>query len=120
MLKAFGGSIGRAEVLREKEDLYKSIYTIISKMEELDIIDMLKEADIIYKSQDDKFDVLDYINVILFEKAKTKPKYINGIKIVENTKERLKANSNYNMCIDNMLFSLWEEMNFEKYSRNPI
>lgn len=120
MLKAFGGSIGRAEVLREKEDLYKSIYTIISKMEKLDIIDMLKEADIIYKSQDDKFDVLDYINVILFEKAKTKPKYINGIKIVENTKERLKANSNYNMCIDNMLFSLWEEMNFEKYSRNPI
>ena len=79
---------------------------------------MLKQADIIYKSQEDKFEILEYINVVLFEKSKMNLQYLNGIEIVEKTKERLKANSNYNMCIDNMLFSLWEEMNFEKHSRN--
>ena len=120
MIKAFGGSIGKAEVLREKQELYQSVYNSIDKIEKLDLIDMLKQADIIYKSQEDKFEILEYINVILFEKSKTNLQYLNGIEIVEDTKERLKANSNYNMCIDNMLFSLWEEMNFEKYSRNQI
>lgn len=114
MIKAFGGSIGKAEVLKEKQELYHSIYDCIDKIETLDLIDMLKKADIIYKSQDDKFEILDYINVILFEKSKSNIRYLNCIDIVENTKERLKANSNYNMCIDNMLFSLWEELHFEK------
>lgn len=118
MIKSFGGSIGKAEILREKQELYSHIYNSIDKIEKLDLIDMLKEADIIYKSQDDKFEILEYINVILFEKSKTNMNYLKGIDIVEETKKRLKANSNYNMCIDNMLFSLWEEINFEKYSRN--
>ena len=43
--------------------------------------------------------------------------YINCINIVEDTKKRLKANSNYDMCIDNLLFGIWEEFN-EKYSRS--
>ena len=120
VIKAFGGSIGKAEILREKKELYEAIYNSIDKIERLDLIDLLKQADIIYKSQDDKFDILEYINVILFEKAKTNFKYLNCIDIIEKTKERLKANSNYNMCIDNMLFSLWEEMNFEEHSRNQV
>lgn len=118
MIRAFGGSIGKAEVLREKQELYQAVYNSIDKIERLDLIDMLKQADIIYKSQEDKFEILEYINVVLFEKSKMNLQYLNGIEIVEKTKERLKANSNYNMCIDNMLFSLWEEMNFEKHSRN--
>ena len=118
MIRSFGGSIGKAEILREKQELYSHVYNSINKIEKLDLIDMLKEADIIYKSQDEKFEILEYINVILFEKAKTNLNYLKGIDIVEETKKRLKSNSNYNMCIDNMLFSLWEEINFEKYSRN--
>ncbi len=118
MIRAFGGSIGKAEVLREKQELYQAVYNCIDKIEGLDLIDMIKQADIIYKSQEDRFEILEYINVILFEKSKTNLKYLNGIDIVEKTKQRLKANSNYNMCIDNMLFSLWEEMNFEEHSRN--
>lgn len=37
-------------------------------------------------------------------------KYLNCINIVEDTKIRLNANGNYNMCIDNMLLKIWEEM----------
>ena len=118
MIKSFGGSIGKAEILREKQELYSDVYNSIDKIEKLDLIDMLKQADVIYKSQEDKFEILDYINVILFEKSKVNLNYLKGIDIVEETKKRLKSNSNYNMCIDNMLFSLWEEINFEKYSRN--
>ena len=37
-------------------------------------------------------------------------KYIKCIEIVEETKKRLKANSNYDMCIDYMIFSMWQEI----------
>lgn len=112
IIKSFGGSIKKADIFIEKEELYSAIYNAIDNIEKLDLIDMLKQADIIYKSQDEKFEILEYINVILFEKAKKRNTYLKGIEIVEETKKRLKANSNYNMCIDNMLFSLWELLNF--------
>ena len=34
-------------------------------------------------------------------------RYINLVDIIEDTKKRLKANSNYDMCIDNLLFNIW-------------
>ena len=110
MLEIFQGSIKRANELRDKQELYDSIYDIINKMEQNDLIETMKKADIIYKSQDDKFDILEYINIICFNKAKQDRKYIKCIEIIEDTKKRLKANSNYNMCIDNMLLKIWEEI----------
>lgn len=110
MLEIFGGSIGKAEKLRDKQELYNNIIEIIDKIKILDLIDILKKADIIYKSQEEKNDILEGVNVILFKKAKQDIRYLNCIEIVEDTKKRLNSNSNYNMCIDNMLFKIWEEM----------
>ena len=70
----------------------------------------IKNSDIIYKSQEDRQDILEYINIILFKKAKQNQKYLNCINIVEDTKKRLRANSNYNMTIDNMIMTIWEEI----------
>lgn len=110
MIETFQGSIGRAEKLKDKEELYNSIYDIINEIKNKDIIEIMKKADIIYKSSDDRFEILEYMNIICFNKSKEDIRYINCIKIIEETKKRLKANSNYNMCIDNMLFKIWEEM----------
>jgi DNA polymerase-3 subunit delta' len=110
MLEIFQGSIGKAEVLREKQELYNSVSNVIEKIKSLDLIDFLKTADIIYKSQDDKYDILESINVLLFNKSKQDIRFLNCIDIVEDTKRRLNSNGNYNMCIDNMLFKIWEEM----------
>ena len=107
---ASSGSIGKAEILKDKEELYGSIDKIINNIEKMDLIDTLKNADIIYKSQEDKQDILEYINIILFNKAKQNEKYLNCIKVVEEAKKRLKANSNYNMTIDNMIMTIWEEI----------
>lgn len=111
MLEAFQGSIGRAEMLKDKSELYDSIYKIMTQTNKINLIDLLKKAEIIYKSQEDKYEILDYINIILFKYSKENIKYVNCINIVEDTKKRLKANSNYNMCIDDMLFKIWEEIN---------
>ena len=110
LLEIFGGSIGKAEKLKDKQELYNSIVEIIENIENLDIIDLFKRADVIYKSQEEKNSILDAINTILFKMGKENIKYLNCINIVEDTKIRLNANGNYNMCIDNMLLRIWEEM----------
>ena len=110
MLDIFGGSIGKAEDLRDKEELISNIIKIVENIKLLDLPDVLKKADVIYKSQEDKNDILDAINVILFKMSKRDNRYLNCIDIVENTVKRLNANANYNMSIDNMLFKIWEEM----------
>ena len=110
VILASGGSIGKAENLKDKEELYKSIDKVMNNLEKMDLIDTLKNADIIYKSQDEKQNILEYINIILFKKSKQNKKYLDCINIVEETKKRLKANSNYNMTIDNMIMTIWEEI----------
>ena len=57
--------------------------------------------------------------MLLIKKADENYKYANCIDIVEETKRRIKANSNYNMCVDFMLFGIWGEVN-EEYSRSKI
>ena len=45
--------------------------------------------------------------------SKEETKYVKCINIVEDTKKRLKQNANYDMCIDNMIFNMWEEVNWK-------
>ena len=111
IIEAANGSIGKAELLKDKQELYIAIDTILENIEKMDLIDTLKNADIIYKSQDEKNEILEYINIKFLKKAKENLKYLKCIDIVEETKKRIKANSNYNMSIDNMLISIWEVIN---------
>jgi len=111
IIEAANGSIGKAELLKDKQELYIAIDTVLENIEKMDLIDTLKNADIIYKSQDEKNEILEYINIKFLKKAKENLKYLKCIDIVEETKKRIKANSNSNMSIDNMLISIWEVIN---------
>lgn len=111
MLYMYQGSIGKALELKEKQEEYRNIENIINNINRYDLIDFINNAEILYKSKEEINDILDYINVILFNKAKDEYLYTNCIQIVENTKKRLKQNANYDMSIDNMLFNIWEEIN---------
>lgn len=104
------GSIGKAEKFKDKQELYSNIFDILDNAENMDLIDFLKKASLIYQSQDDKYDILDCINIILFNKSKENIKYINCIDFVEEAKNRLSLYANYNMCVDNLLFRIWEEI----------
>ncbi len=108
ILNAANGSIGKLENIKDKQELYISIKTIIDSLESSDLIDILKLSEIIYKSQEDINEILEYINLIVFNLAQENIKYVDCIKIVEETKKRIKANSNYNMTIDYLIFNIWE------------
>ena len=113
LLEASNGSISKLIQLRENIEAYKSLDTIINKLSSGDIIDVWNNAEILYKSKDTINNLLDYFNVIFFNKLRktNEIKYINSIKIVELTKNRLSANANYDMCIDNLLLKISEEFN---------
>lgn len=111
MLEIFQGSIGKAILLKDKKEQYEKIELIIKSISQKSIIDILNMSEILYKSKEEIFDILEYINVILIKLAKTDYEYIKCINIVEETKTRLKQNANYDMSIDNMLFNMWEDVN---------
>lgn len=111
MLEIAGGSVTQALSVQGKEEIFNEIKTIFSNLEKIKIIDLLNKKDLVFKDKDYIYEILDYINIILFNKIKENIKYTNCIKIVEETKDRLKKNSNYDMTIDNLLLKVWEEIN---------
>ena len=111
MLDLFQGSIGKAIELKDKQEQYENIRNIVTKLNSNDLIDTIKTAESLYKNKEEIYELLEYINITLLKMAKTDYRYTNCIQIVENTKQRLKQNANYDMCIDNMLFNMWEEIN---------
>ncbi len=110
-LAMFQGSIGKAILLKDKQEEYQKIEIMIEGLKTKDLIDLIQLAEPLYKAKEEIFELLEYINILLLKQAKTNYLYTNCIKIVENTKKRLKQNGNYDMCIDNLIFNMWEELN---------
>lgn len=104
------GSIEKAIKLSEKKDIYENIEKILIDMQEKDLVEIIGMSEEIYKAKDEIDLVLEFINVLLLSLRKQDIKYIRCIEIVEETKKRLKANCNYDMCIDYMIFSIWEQI----------
>jgi len=100
------GSIGKAIKLNENKNIYENIERIFLNMQKKDLIEIIQMSEEIYKAREEINSILDYMNVILLKLSKQNIKYIRCIEIVEQTKKRLKANSNYDMCIDNLLFNM--------------
>jgi len=114
LIKAYDGSIGKALLAKDKIDIYQEIYELICDMDKKDIIDILNKGEVLYKNKDDIYELLDYINIVLFDLSKESGynnKYLNCINIIEKAKSKLKSNNNFDMCIDDLLISVWEEIN---------
>ena len=113
-LAIFQGSIGKAISLKDKQEEYDNLEAMIENLNKKDLIEILQLAEPLYKAKEEIFEILEYINILLLKQAKENYLYTNCINIVENTKKRLKQNANYDMCIDNMVFNMWEELVFSR------
>ncbi len=111
VLDIFQGSIGKAIKLKDKQEEYQNINKMIEVLGSKELPEIVDLAELLYKSKEEILEILEYINVILLKKSKEKYAYANCINIVEETKKRLARNANYDMCIDYMIFSMWEELN---------
>ena len=84
-------------------------------MENTDIIDLIKSKEEIFKDKQETDNILTYINLIFFDKIRENNKYIECMKILEETKDKLNKNNNFDMTIDNFIMTVWEEINGKHY-----
>ena len=104
------GSVAKAETISEKREMFAQLKNIADYLSKNSLIDVLNNSDLLYSSKDDIMTLLDFLNIIFFEKAKENIKYSKAISIIEKTKKKILANNNYDMCIDYMLMHIWEEL----------
>ena len=109
LLKACGGSIGKAIQLKDNQDTYLELQKILSNLGKADIIDIFKHTQILYNKENIQ-KMLEYINIVLLIYAKQDARYADCIKVVEETKKRLNFNANFDMTIDNMLLQMKENL----------
>lgn len=107
MLKACGGSIGKAATIIKNKEIYSELDNIFTNVENYTLTDVITQLEILYKSKDEIQDILEYLNTVFMSKAKQNIKYIDYIKYVEETKRNINANCNYDMSIDNLLFQIF-------------
>lgn len=96
------------EITEENKARFETLEKIFGNVEKYLSIDLLNKIDILYSDKENIFENLDYINTILVRQAKKDTKYLDYIDYVEETKNKLKSNSNYDMCIDNLILKIWE------------
>ena len=104
------GSVAKADAISEKREMFAQLKIIADYLSKNSLIDVLNNSDLLYSSKDDIMTLLDFLNIIFFEKAKENIKYSKAISIIEKTKKKILANNNYDMCIDYMLMHIWEEL----------
>lgn len=111
LLDTCDGSIAKLIKLKDNTQIYESLDVLINDFSIKDIVDIWNEAEILYKSKETIWSLLDYLNIVFLNNLRVyhDEKNINAIKIVELTKKRLSSNANYDMCIDNLLLKIWEE-----------
>ena len=91
-LEMFQGSIGKAILLKDKQEQYGKIEDMIENLNQKDLIEIVTLAEPLYKAKEEIFEILEYMNIVLLKLAKQNYLYTNCIEIVENTKKRLKQN----------------------------
>lgn len=110
IINAFGGSIEKALKLKDKKEIYSKVSEIFNNIEDMNELQILHIKEHIFTDKEEIYSILDYINTILYKKMlqniEQSSMYQRCIKITEETKLRLKKNSNYDMTIDNYLLEL--------------
>lgn len=98
----------------EQKNTYYELEKIFGNIENYSLLDVLNKIDILYKGEKNIFEILEYINIILYKNINKNNRNIDYIGYVEDTKQRLQANANYNMCIDNLLLNIWKPIQKER------
>ena len=110
------GSISQVINYQEHQEFYTNIEKMLKEIKQKDLIETIKMAEEIYDSKEQIQYILEYMESLVLELGKKNIRYVKCVEIIEDTKKRIKANSNYDMCIDNMIFNIWGEIN-EKNNR---
>lgn len=116
------GSISKLIKIKDNFEEYEKLEELAKRLQEDNILDIINNADVLYKNKEKIDDMLDYMTTIFYNsfiRDTRNERFINVIKIIEEAKRRLKANSNFDMSIDHLIFEIWGEIN-EDSNRSQV
>lgn len=117
IVKLCGGSLEKASKIQEKRDVYNRLKGLVNILEQGNMTEVFNNAEILYSSKEDIMDLLDFLNIIFFEKCLDGISSAKAVSIIEQTKKKILANNNFDMSIDYMLMHILEEC-YDKNSRS--
>ena len=109
LIQACQGSIGRARQIYNNKEMYQQLDTIFNNIEQYSLTQIYSKLDVLYKNKEEIQEILAYLNTIFIKKAKDNIKYTHYIQMVEETKQNIHLNCNYDMCIDKLLFTIFSK-----------
>lgn len=109
IIKLCGGSLEKASKIQENKDTYLQLKNFANALETSSLIECFDISKMFTALKDNILEILDYLNIIFFEKANTNIKFAKAISIIEKTKKKIMANNNFDMSIDYMVIHIWEE-----------
>lgn len=98
----------KEEFTEEQKSRYDELEKIFGNIDKFLSIDLLSKIDVLYKDKENVLENLEFVNMILYEKAKQNKKYLDYIDYVEEAKKRIRMNANFDMSIDNLILNIWE------------
>lgn len=108
IIKLSRGSIGKVEELKEKN----YVQDIIKIYESLKVKDLLSLNKTFTKLKEYKEDIQEILEILMLkyfdEISEDYKNKINQIEIIEECKENLKRNANFDIALDHMMLRLWE------------
>lgn len=116
LIKLSEGSVKRFLELQDKEKIYSNINNKFKNLQDMNELDLLNLKDEIFNDKEDINNTLDYISTVFFNNltesnsAIHRQKHIKCIEILEDTKRRLRKNSNFDMTIDRLLLKTYEAL----------
>lgn len=117
ILKLCNGSLGKITKILEDIEPYneveKSTLMLIGGNIK-NIINMFSSFQVLYDNKEIICDLLDYMIVLMYNEILKNPlvsdKWINSINAIDKAKIKLNGNANFDMCIDEMLLNIEENM----------
>ena len=102
------GSIGKIPEIVENMDAINKLIDFTDNIENVDIIGLNDMAIYLNNKKDNITTILDYLEIIIYERSKDKDvaKYIKSI---EEAKRNIEGNVNFEISIDKMLLAFEEE-----------
>lgn len=108
ILKFSRGSIGKVEKLKEK-GYVRDIVNIYNSLKNKNLLQLSKAFTKIKDYKEDIQDILEIITLKYFDEIdEDYSKKTKQIDAVENCRQNLKKNANFDIALDNMMLELWE------------
>lgn len=114
MIKMCEGSFKKAMTLTQDAQMYQKVEKLCQSIQGSSLLILFHNAEVLYENKERMQDILSYMNALFLERSRqeqNKLPYLNGIQKIEMVRKRIEGNSNIDMCIDKLLFELWEELN---------